>query len=424
MEQNIKGKKLLVLAGAAVHCKVVETAKRMGIYTIVTDYLADSPAKKLADEAWMLNIVDVDAIVERCKAENVDGVLTFCIDPSQRPYQAICEKLEVPCYCTKKQILTMTDKKIFKEYCIAHGVDVIPDYSENDITHNKVEYPVLIKPAISRGSRGQTICYSKDETVNALIFAKRESNNDQALIEKYMGGKQDFTISYLIIDKVPYITKIGDRYLGRTQDHLDKQCIATISPSRYTKMYVDKVEPSVRRMIASLGIKFGPVFLQGFIDGETVRFYDPGMRFSGGDFDLILRDNTGFDTMKTLIYFALTGDMKHCFGNPVDAYKLNSHIGIQLTLSARPGVVKTYDGFDEIVNLPYVISASKRIKIGEQIPDSGDVRQRVTEILILSPNKRSAKVIVKDVYSKLRVLDNKEENMLVSLFDIDLLDGY
>lgn len=35
----------------------------MGVYTIVTDYLVDSPAKKVADEAWMLNIKDVDRLL-------------------------------------------------------------------------------------------------------------------------------------------------------------------------------------------------------------------------------------------------------------------------------------------------------------------------------------------------------------------------
>jgi hypothetical protein len=421
---NTKTKKLLILAGQAVHCKVVEAAKEMGVYTIVTDYLVDSPAKKIADESWMYSITDVNGIVEKCKSVGVDGVINFCNDLAQKPYQKICEKLGLPCHGTAEQFDILTNKRKFKDYCVEHGVDVIPEYLEGDIALNKVEYPVLIKPAISRGSRGQTVCYSKNETEKALAFARKESNNDQALIEKYMGGKQDFSLSYLVIDGVPYITKIGDRYLGRTEDHLDKLCISTISPSKYTEMYVDNVEPRVKSMIASIGIKFGPVFLQGFVDGETVRFYDPGMRFPGGEFDLVLRDNTGFDTMKTLIYFALTGDMKHCFGNPDNAYKLNSHIGIQLSLSARPGVIETYDGFDEIAELPYVISISKRSKAGDQIPASGDVRQRVTEILVLAPDKECAARTVKDVYSKLRVLDNKGENMLVSLLDVDILDMY
>lgn len=39
MKSGLKGKKLLILAGAPVHCKLVESAKQMGVYTIVTDCL-------------------------------------------------------------------------------------------------------------------------------------------------------------------------------------------------------------------------------------------------------------------------------------------------------------------------------------------------------------------------------------------------
>ena len=114
---DLKGKRLLILAGATVHCKVVEAAKAMGVHTIVTDYLEHSPAKDMADEKWMLNIMDVDAIVERCKNEQVDGVLNFCIDPAQRPYAQICEKLGLPCYGTSEQVHIMTDKPSFKSFC-------------------------------------------------------------------------------------------------------------------------------------------------------------------------------------------------------------------------------------------------------------------------------------------------------------------
>lgn len=46
-------KKILILGGTAQQIKLVEAAKKMGVYTIVTDYLVDSPAKKVADEAWI-----------------------------------------------------------------------------------------------------------------------------------------------------------------------------------------------------------------------------------------------------------------------------------------------------------------------------------------------------------------------------------
>ena len=115
-------KKILILGGTAQQIKLVEAAKKMGVYTIVTDYLVDSPAKKVADEAWMLNIKDVDQIVERCKQEQVNGVICGYIDPCQRPYQQICEALDLPCYGTKDQFFYMTDKHAFKKMCVENGL--------------------------------------------------------------------------------------------------------------------------------------------------------------------------------------------------------------------------------------------------------------------------------------------------------------
>ena len=79
---NLRGKKLLILCGNVVHVKVVEAAKEMGVYTIVTDSLplSDAPAKALADEALFFNVLDVDNIVNWCKQNKVDGVLNFCND--------------------------------------------------------------------------------------------------------------------------------------------------------------------------------------------------------------------------------------------------------------------------------------------------------------------------------------------------------
>ena len=66
---SLKGKKLLILAGADVHVKVVQAAKELGVYTIVTDYLSreDSPAKQIAEEYWDLSITDVDEIADKAQ---------------------------------------------------------------------------------------------------------------------------------------------------------------------------------------------------------------------------------------------------------------------------------------------------------------------------------------------------------------------
>ena len=420
---DYKSKKLLILCGNVVHIKVVKAAKEMGIYTIVADSLPleDAPAKQIADEALYINVLDVDGLVEYCRENKVDGVINFCNDIGQRPHQEICERLGLPCYGTKEQFFKLTDKNAFKEMCKEYGVDVIPQYTEHDIEENKVEYPVLVKPAISRGSRGQTVCRSKEELIPALEFAKKESTNGLAIIEKYMAGKQDFAMSYIFKDGKAHLTRTGDRYLGKEIDGLNKQCIGSISPSKSTDMYLKNVHPKVVSAIKGIGIENGPVFMQGFIDGDTVRFYDPGFRLPGTEYENLLLKATGINLMKELITLALGGEISDYDGQLEEAYKLNGKLSVQLLVSARGGTISRFDGLEEIEKHPDVVTVAQRYFVGETVPQTGDVKQRICEIVILS-DKEKAKDVIKWVQSKLIVLDENGENMLVSQFNPEILN--
>ena len=174
-------------------------------------------------------------------------------------------------------------------------------------------------------------------------------------------------------------------------------------------------------MIASLGLRNGPVFMQGFIDGETIRFYDPGLRFPGGETELFLAQATGVNLMKHLIKFALTGSMN---GEKLrnDLYRFNEMHSIQMDITCRPGKIGKYVGLEDIQNNPMVSSVFTRYKIGSSVPDSGDVRQRVCEIGLLIDDSTTVKEAVKWVQSTFNVLDDSGNSMLVSPLDAELLN--
>lgn len=414
---DFTGKKLLVLAGAGIHSKVVRAAKEMGIYTIVTDYLENSPAKMIADEAWMLNIMDVDEIVRKCQEVGIDGVLNFCIDPAQWPYLEICEKLGLPCYATRDQLEILTDKVKFKKYCIDHNVDVIPEFTFDDIESGKAEYPLFIKPSINRGSRGQYVCYNRKEALVAYPKSASESADGKAICEKYMIGKQDLGTAFYVINSEPYMVKFGDRFLGKEEDGLNKQVMCTRLPSPFAPVFEANVSDRVKAMIKSMGIQFGPVFLQGFIDGDTVRYYDPARRMPGGDYDLILKKATGFDTVKTLIHFALTGDTTACYGNPDKSYLLAGGMGLLFTISVRPGKIAEIEGLDQMMEHPNVVYGRQIIQKKTIIPASGDIKQRVAAIGAYIPKGGSPKKFVDEVYATYHVYDENGEDMIVSRVD-------
>lgn len=421
---SITGKRLLVLGGAGVHCKVVEAAKEMGVYTVVADYLPveNSPAKQIADDHVLISILDVDALVAYCEQNGIDGVINFCNDPAQKPHQQICERLGFPCYGNAEQVLRLTNKQYFKQLCREYGVDIIPTYGEEELHAHKVDYPIIIKPVDSRGSRGVVVCNNYDEALVALANAKGESSNGRAIIEKYMGGKQDFSMTYIFADGEAHLVRTGDRFLGSPADGLERQAIGSISPSRQSDIYLEKVHDRVVAMLRGIGIRNAPVFMQGFIDGDTVRFYDPGIRFPGTDYERLLAKATGVNAMKMMITYALTGTMGAHDGMIHEGYRLAGHCSAQLLISARPGQIARFDGLDAVRALPEVVTVAQKAAVGDVIPASGDVKQRICEVVLLVDNDTAAiRQAIRRVQALLIVEDAAGSNMLVSQFDADRL---
>ncbi len=415
--KSYEGKKLLILAGAGVHCRLVESAKKMGVYTIITDYLdeKDSPAKVMADESWMLNITDVDAIVSRCKETGVDGVINLCIDPAQRPYQQICEQLGLPCFGNREQFFALTDKTAFKNMCKKSGLDVIEEYSLADAKEGRAHFPLFVKPVDSRGSRGQTICYDINQLKDAVKFASSESSNGCYIIEEYMGGKQDFSLTYVVCGGTPYLFRTADRHLGKVEDGMNRQTIASISPSAYTDMYLTNVDKHVREFIKNIGIVNGPILMQGFVDGDTIRMYDPGLRFPGNEYERLFSAATGIELMQILIEFALGGDISSYGEQLAGSYDLCGKRIIQIMYNVGPGKIASVKGIDEVRSRKEVLDLQQRHFEGDVISATGTIQQRACEIdVLIDDTPEKIQEIIDYVEATIKYEDEDRKDMHIS----------
>lgn len=416
------GKKILILGGAEVHCKVVRAAKELGIYTIVIDNLSpnNSPAKQIADESYQVDIYDIDGIVSLAKEKEVDGVINTSLDPCQIPQSKVCQRLGLYCYGTPEQYYFLTNKIAFKKLCKENGVDVIDSYSEGDVVNGNVKYPLFIKPVDSRGSRGQSICYNRNEALRGLTIAKSISTDGNAVIEQYLENKQDFTVTYVVSNGEPKLIRTSDRYLGNSRDGLDKIGALLVCPSKYSSTYFSKAHPKIASMIRNLGIKNGPVFFQGFIDKNTVRLYDPGLRLPGGNYENLFKSCTGKDIIKMLIEFSLTGTISSDFGIlEADDYNLNGNYVANLFPMVRAGKISRIDGFDYIKNRDYIVSAALRHNVGDIVEGTRTVNQRSGEFNIKTISIEGMKNAIKEIYSKLKIYDQHNAEMSCSQLDID-----
>lgn len=89
-------KKMLLLGGSAQQIVAIETAKRLGLYTVLCDYLPDNPGQYHADKFYQTSTTDKEAILDVARRENIDYIIAYASDPAAPTAAYVAEKLGLP----------------------------------------------------------------------------------------------------------------------------------------------------------------------------------------------------------------------------------------------------------------------------------------------------------------------------------------
>lgn len=412
--KELKDKKLLVLGGNALSCDIINIAKSLGVYTIVTDwYDTDrSPAKLICDERWDVSTTDYDKLVKMVKENHIDGILTGFSDSYLLPYQHLCELTGLPCYATKDQFEWSLDKKTFKEKCRKYNVPVVPEYAFEGFDKSIIskKHKVIIKPVDNSGSRGICICDNPDDFDDKLKYSLGFSEKKLVVIERYMEC-DDVSFEYKIQDGEVTLTAICDRYIYKTPNE-GSITSKLIYPSKYTEAYLNDVDKRVKRMFEGEGLKNGVLFMQAFADGNDFYFYEMGYRLSGGRHYIFTKCQNGDSAAEELINFALTGKMsdKRLSTFVTPRFK---DVCSQLSIICETDKIAKIEGWEEVASLPQVIDALQTYKEGDEIGKQGTTASIFARLHIVVKDENELEIIINKVYSILKVYNNLGENLVI-----------
>lgn len=417
MTSQFSGKRLLLLGGSKPYLKVAKAAKRLGAYVIIVDRNASEEVLAICDEYIKYSLLDIDGISAWCRQNEVDGIINYCVDFAQRTYWELCNTFGLPCLYDKKQVDTLANKSKFKELLSDSGLDIIHSYNEQDVLDEKAIYPIIIKPSESSGSRGATICYDKASAVSGIALAKSESRSGDIIIEEFIRDSQEVQITFFLINGQVFVIRTADSYTGKESDNLDHVVACSISPSRYTEEYLRNTHNSVLKLVNRLNLHDGPFFMQGFFHEGKFKFFDPGCRFPGVDFDSVYIQEYGVDLAEYMVAFALSGHMPLNLP-PENMYNLNNKKAAVLFPVLKEGVISGIEGMEELSSNPHVFSISQRHRIGDHISFTYNVDQRFGEIDLLANDLEELKDQVRIVQATLKVNDTNGEEMIYSHFDV------
>lgn len=424
MNQELQGKRLLILGGMRFSCEIVKTARALGVYTLVADYnkIEDSPAKQIADEAVDLSVIDVETVVSYIKSHNIDGVFVGFNDMLLPYYAEICEKAGLPCYGTKELFETLIAKDQYKALCRQFGVPTIPEYEIND---ENIQYPVLVKPVDNSGSRGITICHNRQELAEAVEIGKKASKTGKVLVEQYMDGRE-VTVFWTFQDGNYYLSALANRHVKHNQGmDVIPLPVGYSFPSVFLPKYQEEVEDNCKKMFRHLGIKDGMMFMQCKVENGICYVYDLGFRPTGSLEYKILKRVCGYDPLEMMIHHSLTGTM----GNEDIAPKVNPLFdapAFNVSCLCAPGTIKDIKGVEEVKKFPEVEDVVLGHVSGETITEQmrGLLAQITVRILGSVKKKEDLLPVMRKIDNTIHLIGEKGEELLLPGVDHDDIDGF
>jgi 3-methylcrotonyl-CoA carboxylase alpha subunit len=201
-------RKILIANRGEIACRVIRTARRLGIATVAVYSEADRSAMHvdLAEEAWPIgpppareSYLNIDAILDAVRSSGAEAV--------HPGYGFLSENAEFAETCAAAGVVfigpsasamrAMGSKTAARALMQRSGVPLVPGYHGEDQDPvrlveeaEQIGFPVLIKAAAGGGGRGMRVVVGVAEFAAALAGAKREAagafGDDRVLMEKYL----------------------------------------------------------------------------------------------------------------------------------------------------------------------------------------------------------------------------------------------
>ncbi|MBO5950261.1 MAG: ATP-grasp domain-containing protein [Fibrobacteraceae bacterium] len=255
-------KKLMLLGGLRYLLPVIEEAHKLGIYVITADYLPDNIAHKYSDEYCNVSIIDKEAVLKAAQELKIDGILSHAVDPGVVSAAYVAEKMGLPFQCSYEAACILQDKSLFRKFLTEHGFNCpkAKGYDNAEDALKDIDYfnwPVIVKPVDSAGSKGVTKVEEKADLQKAIETALSASLSKHFVIEDFLDkvGAQSSADIFTIDGKLVY-PAYSDQLFDKNAANPYTPAIE-IWPASMEQNFQDDLTAQLQRLFSLLGVKSG-----------------------------------------------------------------------------------------------------------------------------------------------------------------------
>lgn len=256
----MKQKKLMLLGGLRYLLPVIESAHKLGYYVITCDYLPDNIAHKYSDEYHNVSIIDKEAVLALAKELQIDGIMSFAVDPGVVTAAYVQEQMGLPAFGPYESVCILQNKDRFRNFLTQHGFNVPKAKGFASIEEAMAEkywypWPVIVKPTDSAGSKGVTRVDRLEDLRPALEVAFAHSLSKRVIVEEFIekAGCSSDTDSFSVDGELKFVSFSAQRFDEHAPNPYTPSAYSW--PSTMTAEQEAELTSEIQRLLKLLGMR-------------------------------------------------------------------------------------------------------------------------------------------------------------------------
>lgn len=382
----MKQKKLMLLGGLRYLIPVIEAAHRLEIHVITVDYLPNNVAHQYSDEYYNISILDKNAVLELAKTLGIDGIMSFAVDPGVVTAAYVAEKMSLPFQGSYESVRILQDKALFRDFLAQHGFNVPTakgyiDIDEAIADKGKFNWPVIVKPVDSAGSKGVSRVESTNDLVAAINFALSESHSGKFIIEDFLekeGHSSDTDCFSIDGDLV---------YCSFSDQLFDYKASNPYTPAAYTwpssmpEWAKEELKSELQRLINILNLSTGIFNIETRLCSNGKPYIMEFTPRGGGN---RLAEMLDIATNSVLIENSVRAAVGLTL-LPMKSPDYEGHVAEVILHSEKNGVFEKLKISEDI--RPYVIQTDLWVKAGDSVRDFSGANNAIGTLVLRFPTK-------------------------------------
>ena len=397
-------KKLMLLGGISYLLPVIKTAHELGCHVITVDYLPDNIAHKYSDEYVNVSIIDKEAVLKVAKEKQIDGIMSFGVDPGVVSAAYVAEQLGLPFQCSYKSACILQDKSLFRRFLAENGFNCPKAKGYNDIETAISEaehftWPVIVKPVDSAGSKGVAKVIDKSLLESAIKNALKSSMSKKFIIEDYLDvvGYQSSADVFVVDGKLVYPC-YSDQMFDVSAANPFTPAIE-IWPSTMPESIQEELTAELQRFFKLLNVKSGLFNVESRLCSNGKSYImEVSPRGGGNRIAELQHLATGQDLIKNEIFQAL--------GMKLDKLERPVFNGIwcnYILHSSKNGILKTIE-FEESFCSKYIKQKSLSVKNGDKIEPFSGANNSLGTIFIKTETRQEMNDVLENIDKNIKIV--------------------